>query len=141
MFVRLSLCALAFSLAALGFAPAVQAEEKADAKQLEAQLEKLLEAYNKDDLKTFYADWAKEAEFLTSPDVYSALYKLGGKDVVGSYVPKTLKFRKETSVLDGPVLVVFFDAEFSKEKYGEVAANLSWEDGKYKFTQVRLAKK
>jgi hypothetical protein len=142
MFARTAFSALVFSIAAVAFAPAARADEpKADAKQIEAQLEKLLDAYNKDDVKAFYTGWSKQVEAITTPDVYNALYKLMGKDVVGNYVPKSLKLRKETSVLDGSVIVVFCDAEFSKEKSGEIAANLNFEDGAYKFVQVQLTKK
>ena len=142
MFARTAFSALVLSIAAAAFTSAVQAEEpKADAKQIEAQLEKLLDAYNKDDVKAFFTGWSKESEAITTPEVYNALYKLNGKDVVGTYVAKSLKMRKETSVLDGPVLVVFCDAEFSKEKDGEVAANFMYEDGAYKFVQVLVKKK
>jgi hypothetical protein len=142
MFARLAMSAVVFSVVAAGSAPVLRAEQpKADPKQLEAQFEKLLDAYNKDDVKAFYTGWSKQVEAITTPEVYNALYKLNGKDVVGEYVPKTLKLRKETSVLDGEIIVVFFDAEFSKEKSGEVGANLMFEDGAYKFVQVQVKKK
>src|SRR5436853_489849 len=35
---------------------------EANADQLTAQVEKLLDAYNKDDVKSFFADWAKAVE-------------------------------------------------------------------------------
>jgi hypothetical protein len=141
MFARFAISAVVFSVA-VGFASALPAQEpKADPAKVTAQLEKLLDAYNKDDVKTFFSDWAKAAEAIATPETYNALYKLNGKDVVGDYVPKSLKLRKETSVFDGPVIAVFFDAEFTKEKSGEVAANFLFEDGAYKILQVQVTKK
>jgi len=141
MFARLAIFAVVLTVVA-HFAPSLRADEpKADAAQIEAQLEKLLDAYNKDDVKAFFTGWSKESEAITIPEVYNALYKLNGKDVVGSYVAKSLKIRKDTSLLQGEFLVVFCDAQFSKEKDGEVAANFKFEDGAYKFVQVLVKKK
>jgi hypothetical protein len=140
----MSKCTFAFTLAlvtALGFsAPASRAAD-ADPKVLEAQVVKLLEAYNKDDVKAFFADWAKAAAAIATPEVYNALYKAGAKNMVGDYVAKSIKFRKEGSVLSGDVLVVYFEAAFSKEKDGLITVNFMKEGDAYKFLQVRIAKK
>ena len=72
---------------------------------------------------------------------YDALYKNGAKKTVGEYTAKTLKFRKEGSVLTGDILVVYFDCEFSKEKEGQIAVNFQKEEGEYKFMQVQMSKK
>jgi hypothetical protein len=130
-------------LAFLGVAvsPVRADEPEADPKKLEEQMEKLLKAYNEDDVKKFFADWASQAESLANQQVYDALYKNGSKQAVGDYKPKTIKFRKEGSVLKGEILVVYFDAEFTKEKAGQVAVNYAYEKGAYKFIQVQIAKK
>ncbi len=113
----------------------------ADPKKLEAQMEKLLAAYNKDDVKAFFKDWASAAQPITNEATYNALYKNGSKPMFGEYKPKTIKFRKEGSVLDGDTLVVYFEAEFSKEKSGLVAVNFEKEKGDYKFIQVQIMKR
>lgn len=118
-----------------------RAEDKADPKMLEAQMEKLLDAYNRDDVKAFFADWSKQSAAITTPEVYDALYKMGAKSQVGNYVAKTVKLHPEGSVLDGEILVVYFDCEFANAKQGLATANFQKEDGGYKFIQVLFGKK
>jgi hypothetical protein len=136
-------CRTAFTfalLAALGVSAPGRAAD-ADPKILEEKVVKLLEAYNKDDVKAFYADWAKSAAAIATPQVYDALYKMGAKTMVGDYVAKSIKFRKEGSVLSGDLLVVYFEAAFSKEKDGLVTVNFVKEGDAYKFLQVKMSKK
>lgn len=119
-----------------------QEDAAADPQKLTEQVEKLLAAYNKDDAKAFYAQgWSAMVKEIATEQTYDALYKNGAKKTVGDYVAKSLKLRKEGSVLTGDFLVVYFDAEFSKEKAGQVAVNFAKEDGGYKFVQVQMSKK
>jgi hypothetical protein len=127
------------TLAMFSAAPARAAD--ADPKKLEAQVVTLLEAYNKDDVKGFFSDWAKSVESITTEQVYDALYKKGAKKDLGDYTAKSIKFRKEGSVLSGDFLLVHFEAAFSKEKDVLISANLAKEGDGYKFIQVRIAKK
>src|SRR5262249_8048814 len=110
-------------------------------RMLEGQVEKLLEAYNKDDVKAFFANWASSAKAITTEQTYKALYKDGAKKTLGEYTAKTAKFRKEGSVLSGDHLVVYFEAEFAKAKSGLVSVNFEKEKGEYKFIQVIMDKK
>lgn len=114
--------------------------EDADPAKLEAQLEEILSAYNKDDVKAFFANWAKSVEAIATEPTYKALYKDGAKKSLGDYTAKTVKFRKEGSVLTGDFLVVYFDAKFGKEEKAQIAVNFQKEDGKYKFMQVQMSK-
>jgi hypothetical protein len=134
--------ALTFALLA-GFVSSAPSSRAADAdpKVLEAQVTKLLEAYNKDDVKAFFAGWSKMAEAIATPQVYEAVFKNGAKKMVGDYVAKSIKFRKEGSVLSGDILVVYFEAAFSKEKDCLVTVNMVKEGGAYKFIQVMIGKK
>lgn len=126
--------------AVLGLNLGAARADDADPKKLEEQMEKLMEAYNKDDAKTFYTGWAKSVESITTEQVYDALYKKTAKKDLGNYKAKTLKFHKDGSVLTGEFLVVYFDAEFEKEKSGRISVNFAKEDGKYKLMQVQMAK-
>lgn len=137
---RLALVVCA-SLACVQLVAAPSRAEEVDPKKLEAQCEKLLDAYNRDDVKAFFADWAKSVEAIATEMTYDALYKNGAKNDVGRYVAKSLKFRKEGSVLAGDFLLVYFDAEFTGAKQGRITANLQKEGDAYKFVQVQLAKK
>jgi hypothetical protein len=113
----------------------------ADPKKLTEQMETLLEAYNKNDVKAFFANWAKAAEAIATEPTYNVLYKMGAKSNVGDYKAKTAKFRKEGSVLEGDVLIVYFEAEFSKHKECMISVNFMKEGGGYKFLQVLMEKK
>jgi hypothetical protein len=124
----------------VGFANSQVRADDADPKKLEAQVVKLLDAYNKDDVKAFFTGWAKSAEALTTEQIYDLLYKMGAKKDVGDYTPKSVKFRKDGSVLSGDILVVYFEAAFSKEKDGLVTVNFTKEGEEYKFLQVRISK-
>src|SRR6218665_421330 len=116
MFARFTFCSLLVGAATI-FCGSVRADEKpADPKLLEAATEKLLAAYNKDDAKAFFADYAKSVATIATPETYDALYKNISKKSYGDYVPKSLKLRKEGSLLMGDFLVVYFTAEFTKEK-------------------------
>jgi hypothetical protein len=130
-------CGLLFTTGLSSFAD----EPMADAKQLTAQVEKLLLAYNKDDTKAFYADWAKAVEAIATAQTYDALYKQGAKKELGEYQAGSLAFRKEGSVLTGDFLVVYFDSKFANGVAGTVSVNFQKEAGGYKFIQVQLAKK
>lgn len=116
-------------------------EPAADPKQLTAQVEKLLAAYNKDDTKAFFADWSKSVAALATPQTYDALYKNMAKKDLGDYQPNTLTLRKEGSLLSGDFLVVYFEGKFAKDVPGLVSVNFQKEDGGYKFIQVQLSKK
>jgi hypothetical protein len=115
--------------------------DDADPKKLEAQLEKLLAAYNKDDVKSFFQNWATSVKAITSEMTYDALYKNGAKKSFGDYKAKTVKFRKDGSVLTGDYLVVYFEAEFAKDSAGLIAVNFEKENGEYKFMQVQIQKR
>jgi Protein of unknown function (DUF4019) len=112
----------------------------ADVKKLAGKVEKLLEAYNKDDVKAFFTGWASSVKSIATEATYDALYKKGAKKELGDYKAKTIKFRKEGSVVTGDFLVVYFEAEFSKEKAGLITVNFAKEDGEYKFLQVKMEK-
>lgn len=117
------------------------AEPAAEPNQLTAQVEKLLAAYNKDDAKAFYADWAKSVATITTPQTYDLLFKNMAKKELGDYQPNTLTLRKEGSVLTGEFLVVYFEGKFAQDVPGLVSVNFQHEDGQYKFLQVQLSKK
>src|SRR5262245_2035976 len=114
--------------------------DDADVKKLEGQVEKLLEAYNKDDVKAFFANWASSVKSIATEQTYKALYKDGAKKDLGEYTTKTAKFRKEGSVVRGENMNVYFEAQFAKSKSGLVTANFTKEKGEYKFIQVKMEK-
>src|SRR5262249_35010963 len=93
-----------------------------------------------DDVKAFFTGWASSVKSIATEATYNALYKNGAKKELGDYKANTVKFRKEGSVVKGDFLVVYFEAEFSKEKAGLMTVNFATEDGEYKFLQVKMEK-
>lgn len=128
-------------LTLIGFAASPSRAGDADNKKLSGQVEKLLEAYNKDDVKAFFSVWAKSVQAITTEATYDVLYKKTAKKDLGDYKLKSLKLRKEGSVLSGDFLVVYFEAEFTKEKSGLITVNFAKEDGEYRFIQVKMEKR
>ena len=127
-------------LTLIGFTTSPSLAGDADAKKLSGQVEKLLEAYNKDDVKAFFSGWAMSVKAITTEATYDVLYKKAAKKDLGDYKPKSLKLRKEGSVLSGDFLVVYFEAEFAKEK-GLITVNFAKEEGEYRFLQVKMEKR
>jgi hypothetical protein len=66
------------------FSPSGRADD-ADPKKLEGQVEKLLAAYNKDDVRAFFQNWASAVQAIATPMTYDALYKNGAKKSFGDY--------------------------------------------------------
>jgi hypothetical protein len=128
-------------LTLVGFAASPARADDADAQKLADRLEKLLEAYNKDDVKAFFSGWATSVKVIATEATYDALYKNAAKKDLGAYTPKTVKFRKEGSVLSGDFLVVYFEAEFGKGKAGLIMVNFAKEEGEYRFMQVKMEKR
>lgn len=78
---------------------------------------------------------------ITNDMTYDSLYRNGAKKSYGDYESKSIKYRKKGSVLSGDYLVVFFEAQFSKEKEGVIAVNLAKERKDCKLMQVQMQKK
>jgi hypothetical protein len=127
-------------LTLIGFTTSPSRADDADTKKLTGQVEKLLDAYNKDDVKGFFTGWATSVKAITTEATYNALYKNAAKKELGDYKLKSLKLRKEGSVLSGDFLLVYFEAEFAKEKSGLITVNFAKEDGEYRFIQVKMEK-
>lgn len=111
-------------------------EEKADRKKLDAKIDKALDAYNAGDAKKFWADYAKAAEGIATPETFKALYVDGFMKSHGKVKGKERKFLEKESVLTGDNLLLQYDAEFDKVKKGKISINMLKEDGEYKFIQI-----
>jgi hypothetical protein len=114
-------------------------EDPIDVKALEKSLEKALKAYNDDDSKKFWEDFATSANALKTKEIYDALYSNGYKKMYGNFV-KLGALIKDKSTLEGEVGLARYNAEFDKEKKIEVDVNWIKEDKKIKFIQIQINK-
>jgi hypothetical protein len=114
-------------------------EEKVNIKVLETNLDRALKAYNDDDHKKFWAEFAKAADALKTKETYDALYTNGYKPMYGKLV-KRGEMIKDKSGLDGPLGLVRFLAEFEKDKRVEIDVNWAKEGKDVKFIQILMNK-
>jgi hypothetical protein len=107
-------------------------------KQLDAMTGKAVDAYNKQDSKKFYADYAKQMSAIATPQTFQALYGANGyMKTVGTV--KTRKFAPKKSAVNGAVAILVYDATFSKGA-GVVNVNFIKEGNAFKIQQVQFAK-
>ena len=128
-FVVLSLCRLTIAAD----------EEKVDIKVLEKNLDRALKAYNDDDHKKFWAEFAKTVDALKTKETYEALYTNGYKPMYGKLL-KRGEMIKDKSALEGPVGLVRYLAEFEKNKKVEIDVNWEKEGKEVKFIQIQINK-
>ena len=114
-------------------------EEKIDVKVLEKNLDRALQAYNNDDHKKFWAEFAKTVDALKTKETYDALYTNGYKPMYGKLV-KRGEMIKDKSALEGPVGLVRYLAEFEKNKKVEIDVNWEKEGKEVKFIQIQINK-
>jgi hypothetical protein len=135
--------AIRFTIAALlvcAFTSAAYTAEGKDAppevmKGLEEKVDKLLKAYNDNDWKAFYTDYAKSMSALATEPTFKMLYVDKG---LGKIVSKKLIDKETVSAGDFPLLV--YEAEFEKDKKIKVSVNFTKEDGQFKVMQVQFNK-
>ena len=114
-------------------------EEKVNIKVLETNLDRALKAYNDDNHKKFWAEFAKSVEALKTKETYDALYTLGYKPMYGKLV-KRGEMIKDKSALEGPLGLVRYLAEFEKDKKVEIDVNWAKEGKDVKFIQILMNK-
>ena len=115
---------------------AYAAESEETLKIVEPLIEKALSAYNKDDSKTFYADYAKSMAGIATDQSFKALYG-GYKDQFGNYVSKKI-VKARCSLKKTTPGLVSYDAEFEKNKAVRIDVNYLPEDGVLKLMQVQF---
>lgn len=114
-------------------------EPKADLKKLEATMDRALKAFNEGDHKKFWAEFAKAADPLKTPEVFKALYLDGYQKTFGKYNEKsTRKFLEKRSALTGETILAMWQGEFEKNKKALIAANFQKEGNDYKLIQIQV---
>ncbi len=111
--------------------------DKATLASLDKQVGKVMEGYNANNWKAFYASgWAQQTKAIQTEQTFNALY-------TNMYLKQygTLKNRKisESTSSFGPMnAVLMYDADFSKKK-GKLAVNWFKEGGAWKIQQLQVS--
>ena len=130
----LLLCAFTFTFTARAATAGKDAAPEV-MKGLEEKVDKMLKAYNDNDWKAFFTDYAKSMAALATEPTYKMLY---GDKGFGKFVSKKLIDKETVSANDTPLLV--YEAEFEKEKKVKISVNFTKEDGQLKVMQVQFNK-
>ena len=123
-------------VALCAWVPSASAESAADPKQLDAIVDKALQAYNANDAKAFFADYAKSVESIATPQTFDSMYRGLYFTQHGKYLSR--KMNNSASVLTGDFLVVIYDPVFEKTKKVKLALNFAKEGTSYKIVQMQF---
>jgi len=111
-------------------------QKKHDLKDLEPTVDAALKAYNEQDWKAFYKDYAKMMAGIATEQAFGTMYK-------GMYWPKYGKYESKKlidkeSVLLGDMPLLVYEAKFEKAEKVKVSINFTTEEGKLKLMQVQF---
>jgi hypothetical protein len=105
-------------------------------KEAEPLVDRALAAYNKDDSKAFFADYAKSMAGIANDQTYQVLYGKY-KALLGNYKSRTLVKEKSSFSKDTPGLLTY-NAVFEKNDKILIQVNTTPEEGKLKLMQVQF---
>ena len=103
-------------------------------KHYEPLIDNALWAYNKEDCKTFYKDYAIMLANIATELAFKTMYIDMYKEKYGKFVSKTLIREKSVYVDSGPLLV--YKAIFEKNSNIQISVNFTKERDGYKITQI-----
>ncbi len=108
-------------------------------KALDLMVDKALNAYNEDDSKTFYADFAVMMAAICTPEAYKAIFADNYKKNFGKYVSRTINEAETVIAPDVPSGLLVYTAKFEKNENIKLSINLFKENGVWKLQQVTIA--
>lgn len=109
-----------------------------DLKTMDAMIDKALAAYNAEDSKAFYADFATIMAAICTPETFKTLYIDTYKKNFGEYVSRTI-IEAETVVAPGvPNGLLVYSAKFAKNEKIKLAINLFQENNIWKIQQITI---
>jgi len=103
---------------------------------LDAQVGKVMDAYNAQNWKAFYGGgWAEQTKALQTEQTFTALYKNLAMKNFGTLKSKTMV--EGESTFSEMVGLIVYKGQFSK-KPGKLSVNFFKEGGTYKIQQLRI---
>jgi hypothetical protein len=95
-----------------------------------------LEAYNNEDAKAFYKDFASALASIATEDAFKAMYVKMYKDKFGKFVSKELI--KESSSVSQINALLVYRAKFEKKDNIQISVNFMKEGDAFKIMQLRF---
>lgn len=107
--------------------------DEATFKTIDAMIEKALAAYNAQDYKAFYADFAKMMAAICTDQAFDTLYKGQYHGTYGAYKSRT--YKADASTLAEDTGLFTYEGEFEKGK-ALIQVNITKEEGALKIMQL-----
>lgn len=108
--------------------------DEATFKTVDAMIEKALAAYNAQDAKTFYADFAKMMAAIATEQAFETLYKTNYFATFGTYKSRT--FKADASTLADGTGLFTYEGVFEKAPKALIQVNIVKEEGALKIMQL-----
>lgn len=121
-------------------APAESAKATDPMIAMEAMVEKALAAYNKQDFKAFYADFAKSMEAIATEQAFQTMYVGMYMKDYGQYKSRELLKDKCSVADDSPVALLQYKAVFEKNPAITIGVNFTKEGDAWKLMQIQFNK-
>lgn len=134
------LCLALVALTMLG-PSALSAQQMADEetmKALEAMIDKALDAYNKQDWKAFYADFAPAMAAICTEQAFQTMYIGMYMQQFGQYKSRELIKDKTVVPADATVGLLQYKAVFEKNAQVEIAVNITRDGNAWKLMQIQF---
>ncbi|HNV72102.1 MAG TPA: hypothetical protein PKO06_20515 [Candidatus Ozemobacteraceae bacterium] len=110
--------------------------DEATFKTVDAMIEKALTAYNAQDPKAFYADFAKMMAAICTDQAFETLYKTTYMTTYGKYKSRT--YKADASTLAEGTGLFTYEAEFEKGK-ALIQVNITKEENALKIMQLAFS--
>lgn len=107
-------------------------------KALDMIVDKAMAAYNENDAKAFYADYATMMAAICTPEVFKTLIVDGYKAKFGNYVSRTIVEAETVIVPDVPNGLLVYSAKFEKDANAKLIINLIKENATWKLQQITI---
>jgi|GEM_PF-1464248 len=123
--------------------PVVQAQGgdiPAELKPFDEMVNKALTAYNAEDFKAFYADYAKMMSGVATEQAFKSLYIDNYKTTFGKYVSRSFVKEQSSVPENAPVALIVYSGVFEKESKVKISMNFTKEENSWKLMQVQFAK-
>ena len=132
-FVKMGLATVA--LAAVPSLPALAASVQDNFKTLDPLVGKAMEAYNSNNWKAFYANWADQVKGICTEQAFTGLYQGVYRKQYGTF--KGRKLVEAKSNFTDAIGLLVYNADFSSKK-ATLSVNFFSEGGKFKIQQIRI---
>jgi hypothetical protein len=106
--------------------------------QIDGLVENMLKAFNDQDSKAFYVDFAKAMAAIATEQAFKTLYTDMYMAQYGKYVSRKLVTEKSVVTDDATVGLVVYSAVFEKNEKIQISVNVMREEGNWKLMQVQF---